>query len=369
MTYIHEAFYEGILYDRIPSSSGEPEIVPVDRFPALSNISWSKQLNDEGSASISSRPERLSPLIQKRLLDPAKHPLELGIFRDSEKVFQGPVIGIQYQGRFKTITLVSRGLQYYLRYIYPRQDYDYSSGEDPFVIVKAIIDAWQALPYGHFGIDTSAMGTSAQSREIKYLRTDIINVTEILKELSSTVDGFDYQVDPLSRQLLMYEGGRGTDKTDKFTVDERTLRSASVFFGMTAGAFASDVIGVGQGETDLRFTIRQDATRQQEWGRAGIGFNFQNVESQSQLEEYGDALLDIVSDVDLSFGGAGGSQEGEGTRIIPVKGMTPKDVDPGDQIGITVDLGFGHFNLTKTVIGVFADVDIDGKENMNLAVL
>lgn len=370
-TIIHEAFYDALLVDRIPQSGSAPLLVPVDRFPALGNVSWSKQLNDEGSASISTRPERISDEVKQRLLDPENRPMELWVYREGDLVFAGPVIGMQYQGRFHTLTLHSRGLLYYLRFIMPRLTYDFSTtGEDPFVIIKTILDFWQSQTYGNFGIDTSAIGTSSITRKVKYRRTDLFPLNEIVKDLSQAdVDGFDYRVDPLTRQLTLHENGLGADKSTQVTVDARNLRSYSLFFDLTAGDFATEVFGAGQAQSEVFFASAQNSTRIINFGRLGLGVTVPDVEDQAELQDYVNSLRDVHSNIAVSFGGGGGGDEGEGTRMIPMTGMTPKDVDPGDTISVLVDLGFGEFEMARQVAGVFANVDLDGKENMNLTIV
>lgn len=370
-----DVFYEAVLVDRVMQAAASPTFSVVDRILALESVVWSKDLNNEGFASVSTRPENVSSDVASRLLTPDEKPMELWIYRTdlqtntTQKVFAGPIIGLQIQGRNRTVTFHARGILYYLRYWYILQDYSFTN-TDQFTIAKTIIDDFQALSYGNYGIDTSGIGTSGVTRTQDYKRTELRNIGKILADLSADDSGFDFAIDPTTRALSFYYPQRGTDKSSTIVVDARNLMSFMAFLDLTAGDFASIAIGAATGFnlTTPLWSQKENTTRRSQFGAAIIASNFEGVENQATLDRYVQSLIDVHSNFRLVFGGAGGTTTGEGSHLMPIEGFTPFDVDPGDTIAVTVDLGYGEYNLLRDVTQVVVRHEADGGERMTVAV-
>ena len=143
------------------------------------------------------------------------------------------------------------------------------------------------------------------------------------------------------------------------------------FLDLTAGDFATIAIGSATGFdlTSPLWSQKENTTRRSQFGAAVIASNFEGVENQATLDRYVQSLIDVHSNFRLVFGGAGGTTTGEGSHLLPVEGITPFDVDPGDTVSLTVDLGYGEYNLLRDVSQVVTRYESDGGERMTVAVL
>lgn len=370
--------YDAVLVDRNMNQSSAPTFTVVDRLITLESVSWSKELNNDGFCSVSTRPERLSADLIPRLLAPDENPMELWLYRTvgstTTLVFAGPLLGYQIQGEYRTITFLARGILYYLRYMYLLSDYQVAA-TDMGTIAKALIDNFQALDYGNYGIDTTGVGTIGTTVDLDLKRTELHNVGKIIGNMSSRADGFDFAINPITRALTLWAPQRGVDKTDTIVVDARTLRTFSAFADLTAGDFGTYVVGVGTDislETPL-WSAAENAARRAQFGLAVLGANFEGVIVQNTLDNHVQALANIHADFSLTFGGSGGGdtddQSTGGSHIIPVEGMTVDEIDPGDTIQVTVDLGFGEYNLTKDVSTLIVTQVAGGHEEMNMVLV
>lgn len=365
--------YECMLVSRTMNISSAPTFAELDRIVELENLYWSKELNNDGMASVSTRPERVSDLIKDRLLQPDVLPMELWIYRNGVKVYAGPVIGYQIQGVNNTITFQSRGLAYYMRWMFLTSDMTNAS-IDKFTAVKNLVDHWQGQNYGNFGIVTSGIGTSGDNIAIDYHRTEIVNIQEAISNLAAPelANGFDFQVDPITRNLILYDPARGTDKSTTVVVDERIMEGGvSIYFDLSAGDFATTIVGAATGfERDgALWTQKENATRRAQFGYAGMGAKWTGIEIQSTLDGYAQALADLHSNYAVSLSGSSGGGEGGTAAIFPVTGIEPPDIDPGDTVSFQPDLGFGSINVARDIVNVGVSVDINGNESMGLVLV
>jgi len=365
--------YECVIVSRAMNISSAPTFTELDRIIELENLFWSKELNNDGMASVSTRPERLSDLIKTRLLSPDTLPMELWIYRAGVKVYAGPVIGYQIQGVNNTITFQSRGLPYYMRWMFLTTDMTNAS-IDKFTAVKNLVDHWQNQNYGNFGIVTSGIGTSGDTVAIDYKRTEIVNIQEAISKLSNPelANGFDFHVDPITRALTLYNPQRGTDKSTTVVIDERIMEGGiSVFFDLTAGDFATTVVGSATGFLldGALWTQKENATRRAQFGYAGLGAKWNDIEIQSTLDGYAQALADLHSNFSVSLSGTSGEGEGGSAAIFPVTGITPIDIDPGDTVTFAPDLGFGQISIERDITNVNVSVSPEGEESIGLVLV
>ncbi len=356
--------YEAVVVARNPVLSGPATFTELDRIVPLKSIAWSKELNRDGFGSVSIAPQDLPTSVGDAVRDPANNPIELWVYRNGIKVFAGPIIGYQIQGEEHTMTLVSRSILYYLRWMLPTQDYDWSTGEDPLVIAKTLIDDWQALTYGHFDIDTSTMGTSATSRELVIRKSDLQTVSRIITDLQLEDTGFDFYIDPITRDFITGTPIIGSDISNTFIIDNRNLRATNIFIDMTAGDFGTYLIMSGTDPDLTAPLIAERTSGENAFGRVGLGINFDGVLSQATLDRYADAAIQTFSLPRLQLGSQGSS-----THIIVVEDIGPMDVTPGDTVAFQYDAGFGAFDELRDVLAVYVSAQEDGAEDVSLGLL
>jgi hypothetical protein len=365
------SFYEVMAVERVMASGSAPTFNEIDRIDPLDKIGFSKELNGDGFLSVSTRPERVSSDLAAYLKTPDEKPLELWLYRDGTKVFAGPLIGIQVQGSNNTMTFTARGILYYLRWMYLTSQLDYSAGLDQFTIVKNLVDHWQNKTYGNFGIDTSGIGTSGVTRDVLYEKEELWNIAYLVAQLSAPDDGFDFEVDPITRDLNLYYPQTGTDKSGTLIIDNRNLLMPTFFLDITAQDFATNALAVGTSFelTTPLYADKTNATRLAQFGRAGMAAAFDGVLAQTSVDNYAQGLVDLHSNFGITFGGQGGGSAGSGLAMVTIDEFGFDDVDPGDTVSFDYDAGFEVFSTTRDVKTINMSIDENGDEHMNLVLL
>lgn len=343
------AVYELVAVSRTPQSATSPTLTELGPIVAPT-ITWLDELAGPGRLSFSCTPERLESSIQSRFLDLAANPLEIRLYRDGTVVFAGPVFGYQIQGGSLSVT--APGLLAYAGYMWVTSDLTYTA-TDQFTIAKGLVDHWQALTYGNFGIDTSAVGTSGVTRDRAYLAVEQHNILQRLLELSKVDSGFDVHVNPSTRALVLSYPTRGSDLSAGTVLDARNIVDAGISASVAPGDLASEAFGQGTGAEQTALSAsKSDTTIRAAYGRTGVAGNFDGVSVQATLDGHTQALLDARTS--MLF------QPGPG--LIPVADVDVGSFSPGDTIRYEYDAGLGLQSTSRRVASVEVSVDGDGTE-------
>lgn len=343
--------YSVSVVERVPQSSGTPSLTELGPIVA-SGLSWTEELGREGEATASTLPETLSPeivtTVQELLDDDDDVPgLELWVRRGASLVFAGPIVGLQVQG--DTWSFRAAGLLYYLRYMYLRQNYAFS-GTDQFTIAKSLIDDWQALLYGHFGLDTSGISTSGVTRDRTYDAGD--NAYQRLVELAEVNNGFDVWVDA-DRDVHL--GTKGSDLSSTVVLDRRGITNAGLSISLAAGDVASEAWGMSTDENPLVQELT-NSTLRQSFGRSGISASFDGVVVQATLDDHTQALLDARSRPLIS----------PQPDLIPVEGAGVEDFAAGDIVQFTPRIGI-PLTMSRRVVSKRVSVSDEGVETIGVS--
>jgi hypothetical protein len=345
---------------RLPAASAAPTITEVDELTPVGSISYADELNGDGEASLSVNPDTLNSDVAVRLKNLKELPCELNIYRESMLIWRGPILSCQVQG--PTLTINARGLLYYLRYMTLESDLLYTSATDQFTIGKGLVDTYQALQYGNYGIDTSGIGTSGVTRIRRYFYKENQNVYKRLGELAEVGNGFDYWVDAASRDL-MFDSERGTDLSDEVYADETNILNPNIFWSVSADDIASEAIAVGQDAKGTQQSIvgtDSNTTLRQQWGRATIFGTGEDVTTQATINNHAERLLDSRSEQFFQ----------PGPSIFPVTDGEPDDFSPGDTISYLINIGaLGQFSLLRRVRAKRVTAEDDGTEDMDLELI
>lgn len=273
--------YEVVAVARVPQVSGPPMFLEVDPID-WTGITLSEALNTTPGLSVDVKIEKLPESVILRLNNPDEMPTELWVNRNGKLVFAGPLL----TGRVSTeqITLEAQGIETYLRWMYVLADMSFTD-VDQFAIAKALIDQWQAQEYGHFGIDTSAVGTSGVLRTITYPYTEQHLVSDRIADLAKL---FDYAIDPASRALQLFSPARGIDRSvgeDAVVFDDRNVTNADIAFSIAPGDLASDGFGTatGSGSDQTLVSTFTNPELRAKFGRTGVLASF-NAADQGALD-------------------------------------------------------------------------------------
>lgn len=285
--------YEVVLVAVVFQAAGPPTLIEVDPIE-WSSIKYSNELSKPQTLDVTCLIDSVPETILQRLRAPHELPTELHLLRDGRKVFTGPLRG----GRpgAKTLTLVAHGVLSYLQEMYVTADQVFSQ-VDQFGIVAALVDQWQAQEYGNFGVDTSGVGVSGQLRDATYLRDELHEVGQRVAELGGRRNGFDLEVDPVTRRLQLWNPLKGVDRStgeDAVVFDERNITSSGVMFSVAAGDVASEAFGTGTstGGAGNLYSAQVNLELRARYGRRGVTGTWSSVSEQPTLDAHVQGLLD-----------------------------------------------------------------------------
>lgn len=351
-----EKEYTVTVSSRVPQSSGAPTVTEVDELKPIGSISYADELNGEGEASLSVEPEAVPSNVAALLKDLRVNPCELNIYRSNVVVWKGPLLSCQLQG--PTLTLNARGLLYYLRYMTLEADLLYTSATDQFTIGKGLVDAYQALSYGNYGIVTSGISTSGITRVRRYPYKENQNVFERLIELAEIENGFDIWVVPSTR-ALSFDLEKGADKTATVFADVSNILNPNVFWSVSSEDIASDAIAVGvddEGTPGIVGTANVAATRSS-WGRATGFITADDVTSAGTIQDYAQRFVDTRKEQMFV----------PGPSTMVVKDVEPVDFETGDIISYSIKIGnLGMVSVSRRVRSRRVTIDEIGQEDMEL---
>lgn len=172
---------------------------------------------------------------------------EVGVEREGTIVKVGPVLTVQEDDQANTLKVGGEGLMAYLRRMHITDTLFFSVGtDDQLDIARALIDHHQNKGGGNFGIDTTGTLISGRKRDGSYLRDAQKNVYDAIVELSEVDDGFDFDFNPLTRELDFFYPSQGRRRPD-IVFDIRNIRQ----FRRQRDATSQGSHGIGQFSDDL----------------------------------------------------------------------------------------------------------------------
>ncbi len=360
------ARYQIMLVERNPNQSAGPLLLIEDELIQHEKLTWGESLDGLGFISFAIQPDQQGAGARALLRNIAAQGTEIWLYRDDVIVQAGPVIGVQPQG--STHNIITRSLAYYLRYMFITTDLSHTA-VDQYTIGAGLVDHWQALDYGDFGIDTSGIGTSGVVRTIDYPADEGPNVFRKLENLADADNGFEFFVHPTTRALT-FTTRKGSDKSATVIIDERNITSPNAFYSVAAGDYANHAIAIG-GSIDDNVTVigtTSGGTPMFQFGRAGHVIAVDGASTQSVIDEYALNLYNAMNHVDFmpSPSGSGGSESGGAGSLIPSIDLDPTTVESGDTITWAYDYGYGVIELTRDIWSKTVNVDDSGTETIGL---
>lgn len=338
--------YELVAVARVPQVAGPPLFLEVDPIN-WTDLTWSEELKAAPTLSATVKIDSLTEPILQRLRTPADSPTELWLNRNGRRVFAGPLLGGRVSGG-DSLSLEASGIQTYLRWMHVVANMTFTS-IDQNTIVAALIDQWQVQDYGHFGLDTSQVGASGVLRTLSYPYTELHKVADRIDDLAKLADGFDWAIDPTSRQLQMYSPTRGQDRStgeDAIIFDQRNITSSDITFSVAPADLASDGLGTGtaSGSDAPLVSTFSNAELRARFGRTGIVGTFQ-TDNQAALDAAVQAMVQARGTVLLI--------PGPSARVTLDADIA--DYDPGDTIGYQAHARLsatGAWRIRKRTISV-----------------
>lgn len=345
------AQYTVVAVARTPQAAAPPTLVELG--PLVGTLTYADILNEVGEASISLSVNTISDDIKTRLRDLLGLPTEVIIYRDSVAVFAGPIVG--YSVKDEVLSLDARSLGYYLAYMARTSDYSVT-GVDQNNIVIGLINDYQGLAYGNFGIDTTAVVGSGVGRTLVIVEEEPRLLLGVVRELSELDNGFDWYVDPATRELLL-PSLKGTDKSASVFL-ERGVASSEVRATVAAGHIASDVYSVGTGpDIDVPLLdLASNTSVRSAFGRVTVPISVDDISDATNLGDATQAFVDERGSVFFI----------PGPQLTPVAGAGVADFDTGDNVTYTFDAGLGQITGSYRITKKAVDVSDTGQETIGV---
>ena len=341
------ATYTVVAVSRTPAELAGPTLTELGPLPAA--ISYTDSLYEASEGTFSMDVNALGSDIKDALRDLTAEPLEVWLYRDSTIVFAGPVVGGEIMDG--TLTLSCRGLEYYTAYMLVTTDTTYT-GIDQHLIAEDLVDDWQALDYGDFGIETTTVAASGTTRDFFVPGANEPRlVYELLYELGAVDNGFDWYIDPDTRELTL--GNRGDDLSASVFL-ERGVQSGNIGFAVGPGLVASEVYATGTnaGLDTALTTTKSNATLRASFGRSGFAITADGADTAGLLSDAAQKALDNRA--------AGLFVPGPG--LVPVAGAGVDDFGVGDTITYTFDAGLGQQTGAYRIARRTVTVGSEGQE-------
>lgn len=349
------ALYEVTFVARIPQQSTAPQLVELGQLKHTA-VSWTDDLTGVGGLDVGAKIPSLAPEIKARLLELNRTPNELWLHRDGVRVFAGPITSYQIQKQ--AISMHAGGLLTYLLYMV--RDTPFSTvGEDQALIARDLIDAYQALNYGNFGLDASGLTTTGIARDLTLLGTENRTLDSVIREMGNRDNGFDLSCDPTSRKLMMYTPQRGQDLTAVRIMDRRNLIDAQVMISVAPGIFAPRIVATSTDPNGASLTGSVvDSAAEARFGRVMMSQSYANISEQTTLNDHLAKSLTTMATPAFVVT----------PELVPIADLDVGDVNPGDTVLYDFDVGLGAQSLARRVKSITTTVQ-KSKEKIGVTFL
>jgi hypothetical protein len=344
------ALYEVSFVARIPALADPPELTELGPVK-FTGLGWTDELVGDGRLDIGAKVEGLDDSVKARLTELDQTPNELWLYRDGERVFAGPLVGMTIQGR-KTVTLTAAGLSYYFRWMVRAIDYS-AAGVDQGLIVKELVDDFQAEDYGDYGLDTTIAATGT-ARDLNLLGREGKTLQSVIATMGARDNGFDLSIDPFTRRVTLHAPRRGVDRSATAVIDRRNITQAQITISLAAGEFATRTVASSTTTTgDTLQASAVNSAAEAAFGRAMRAEAFSDISEQATLDDHAQQTIDQVSTPNFVAS----------PQFVPVEGVEPGDVEPGDTITYDYDVGLGEQSFARRLAKVQTTV-ARGKERL-----
>lgn len=348
--------YAVTLVARVPAEIGPPTFAELGPLMP-SSFSYDGCLNGSGMFEGTSNVRALNDDIKQRLRDPLHYPSEVWIWRNDALVWAGPVLGIRVADGQATIT--ARCLLAYIEYMVVPNDRTFADVEQ-FEIIARLIDDWQNLDYGNFGLDVSeylppGATTSGVVRSLGVLGIEKHSVGEIINTFAGINNGFDWYLEPATRKIKFAHPRKGIDLSSSVFV-EQGIEASEVSLSVAPGVVVTDAYGIGTGG-DVSLSSHQEALdAQASFGRVSGVVEIDGAVDQTTLN---DATLSFLNSRQTALIVPGGTIKPTPEADVPSFGL-------GDTISWSHDPGLGRITGAYRVASKKITVSQGGAERMEI---
>jgi hypothetical protein len=295
-------------------------------------MKWIETLNKAESFTFVINPAKQSADLLALFMDLAVTGVEVWAFSDDHDhaMFTGPVLGYapKLQGDDIVWEVRCAGVLDYLRRMRIEPDGAdlVYTATDQAQIAKGLIDYYQALPYGNYGIDTSGVTNTGVTRDRTYPAIEGHLIDQRLAELAAVGNGFDYEVHH-DREFIVHYPMRGADLSDSVIIDSRSIADPSAQISAGPEDVVSEGFAIGD---DGLVSHAANTTLRAAVGRSSFQSSFNGVTQQATLDDHAQRLIDQRS-----------TQLHDPAKVLYPIGLDWEDFGVGDIVEFAYDYGAG----------------------------
>jgi hypothetical protein len=191
-----------------------------------------------------------------------------------------------------------------------------------------------------------------KTRDQKHVGAEARNVYDAIAEMGRRDAGFDLYMS--GRSVMLASPRAGNDLSATAILDQRCIGSPTV-----AQSVAADVMGTvahassGSTTDGALVSSATNAAVLATFGRAVVAQTFNGISEQSTLDEHATVLARDASSPQWTFA----------PGIVPVEGLDPGGIAPGDTVGYSFDAGVGLQEASLRIASVEVSLN-EGRESM-----
>lgn len=329
--------YEVSLWQRAPAVTGAPTFAELDPIASWTKLQWERTLNEADKYKVTADVHTISDTLATKLIALDATPLELQITRDGTVVGRGPVIDWEIHNN--ELTLNARGLLYYLEYMVYESAFA-ATNTDQATIIKTLIDNYQALSYGNYGLVTTSLTAVGVTRMLTIKTGEFPTLAKKVKDWSDNLNGMDLWVDPATRSVYSAYPTRGIDRSNTVIFDARVIRENSLSVSVAPGIIASEGFATSSapgGNGDPITGTYADTALRATFGRCGYAEGSSSITESTTVTKYAEQLQTERAGPLVVIGDQ---------QFIGVGGVDVGDFDEGDTVGFVFDAGLGVIEQT-----------------------
>ncbi len=312
-------------------------------FPA-NDLSFSETLNAPGGMSFTV-PVR-HPKCTRDNLNPGRD--EIHIYRDDDMVWGGYLWTAEASDE-KDVRFGGEGYWSRMRRRYVDVDKVYTD-TDQFDIVRDLVDFTQGQTMGQLGWTHYSMTDSGILRDAEYKGYERRYIGEIVEEMASWFQGFDFEV-TVDKKLRLYYPSKGTIQPN--VVFELGKNIGGLSYSIDAQNVASEysALGGGDGSSTCIATVF-DATSRSTYGLLETAQSFSDIKFFADLQGEATQELNMVKDPRWQ----------PQLSVHYTDDLVFPDLSLGDTVRVRADWGYINLDDQFRVIAITQAINNQGRE-------
>ena len=274
---------------------------------------------------------------------------EIWVYRDDQLVKAGPLWDAVPSSSEKSISCSAMDILDYLDVrLTHAQEF---SAVDQTAIAWGLINYTQGLTDGDLNVNSGTLNTGI-SRSATWREYDNKYILEAISDLSEMTDGFDFNIDPDTRNFNAYYPRPQRDNSLELVYPQHIRKYAVQYMGK----YMRNSVGV-QGQ-DPSYATAVDTTSRSTYGLREYGDSYRDAQLVTDLDNYASRIRDQRKDPK--------EYPTITLRADLIDIFDSNIIKYGDKIHVIIEDGYVNVNATLRYITAQVSVDKQGSESVVL---